>query len=301
MSSTTDPPRAGDVNATDPPVAWRCAVLGSPVAHSLSPVLHRAGYAALGMDDWHYVRRECDADTLPGLVGSFDGGWAGLSVTMPGKAVAAAVANRRSDRVELLGVANTLYRNGSGWSADNTDVDGVLGALAAHRVGPVGRALVLGGGGTALAVVAALAERGATELVVAGRRPESRAAALALAATLGLPARGVDFTVDEMAGVDADLVVSTVPAGAADPLAASLAAVPVLLDVVYHPWPTGPAAAGVPGRTTVSGLDMLLHQALRQFSLFTGRPAPAAAMRDALSAAVPGGPELPLLTDATRR
>lgn len=289
MSSTTDPP-----HATDAPVVQRCAVLGSPVAHSLSPVLHRAGYAALGMDDWRYDRRECDADTLPGLVGSLDGGWAGLSVTMPGKAAAAAIADRRSDRVQLLGVANTLYRSESSWSADNTDVDGVLGALAAHRVGHVGRALLLGGGGTALAVVAALGERGVTELVVAGRRPESRSAALALAATLGLPARGVDFTVDGLAGVDAELVVSTVPAGTADRLAATLAAVPVLLDVVYHPWPTGPAAAGAPGRITVSGLDMLLHQALRQFTLFTGRAAPAAAMRDALSAAVPGGPELPL-------
>lgn len=272
----------------------RCGILGSPVGHSLSPVLHRAGYAALGLDDWRYDALDCNAAALPGLVASLDGSWDGLSVTMPGKAAAAAVADRRSARVDLLGVANTLYRDDSGWAAENTDVDGVLGALRAHGVGPADSALVLGGGGTALAVVAALAEYGVTDLVVAGRRPESRAEVLALAATLGLPARGIGFTAAEMTGLDRDLVVSTVPAGAADPLAATLAAAPVLLDVVYHPWPTPLAAAGGPTRITVSGLDMLLHQALRQFSLFTGLPAPAAAMRDALSAAVPGGPTLAL-------
>lgn len=265
------------------------------MAHSLSPVLHRAGYAALGLDDWRYDTLDCDAHALPDVVASLGASWSGLSVTMPGKAAAAAVADRRSARVEVLGVANTLYRTASGWAAENTDVDGVLGALRAHGVGRVDRALVLGGGGTALAVVAALAEYGVTEVVVAGRRPEGRAPVLALAAALGLTARGIGFTACEMTGPEADLVVSTVPAGVADPLAASLAAVPVLLDVVYDPWPTPLVAAAAPGRITVSGLDMLLHQALRQFTLFTGRPAPAAPMRDALRAAVPGAPTLPLL------
>lgn len=267
------------------------------MAHSLSPVLHRAGYAALGLLDWRYDIRECAAEALPEVVTSLDETWIGLSVTMPGKTAAAAFADRRSARVEQLGVANTLYRSGSGWTAENTDVDGVLGALRAHGAGRLDRALVLGGGGTALAVVAALAEYGVTDVVVAGRRPESRAAVLALAAGLGLAARGIGFTPDEMADVAADLVVATVPAGVADPLAASLAGVPVLFDVVYHQWPTALAAAGE-RRITVSGLDMLLHQALRQFSLFTGRPAPAAAMRDALRAAVPGAPTLPLLATA---
>lgn len=278
----------------DVPARYHCAVLGSPVSHSLSPVLHRAGYAALGLDHWRYDSRDCDARSLPDLVASLDNSWRGLSITMPGKAAAAAVADRRSARVQLLGVANTLYRNGSGWTAENTDVDGVLGAFRAHGVGRVDRALLLGGGGTSLAVVAALTEFGVTDLVVAGRRPDSRAPVLALAAELGLTARGVGFTAREMIGADCDLVVSTVPAGAADAVAESLAAVPVLLDVVYHPWPTPLASATDPGRITISGLDMLLHQALRQFTLFTGRPAPAAALRDALAAAVPGAPELPL-------
>lgn len=110
-----------------------------------------------------------------------------------------------------------------------------------------------------------------------------------------MQARGIGF---DRAAVTAeaavDLVVSTVPAGVADPLAGILAGVPVLLDVVYHPWPTPLVAAGTADRLAVTGQDMLLHQAVRQFELFTGQLAPITAMRDALVAAVPDGPPLPL-------
>ena len=117
------------------PVLHRCAVLGSPIAHSLSPVMHRAAYAALGLTDWTYERIEVDADGLPALVTGSDPDRIGYSVTMPGKAAAAAVADRRSHRVELLGVANTLVRRADGWFADNTDVDGIIGALRAAETG----------------------------------------------------------------------------------------------------------------------------------------------------------------------
>ncbi|MEJ7651712.1 MAG: shikimate dehydrogenase [Nakamurella sp.] len=277
----------------------RCAVLGRPIEHSLSPVLHTAGYRAAGLRGWNYERIDCGAEDLPDLVAALSSDWRGLSVTMPGKSAAAAVADVRSPRVDRLRVANTLVRlPDGGWSAENTDVDGVIGALAAHRVPVGGRALVLGGGGTALAVVAALAERGVDSLVVAGRRPESTAAALELAGALGLNAHGIGFDVAAVAGLGScELVVSTVPAGAADPLAELLAEVPVVLDVVYHPWPTPLAAAGAADRVVVTGQDMLLHQAVRQFELFTGQLAPIAAMRDALAAAVPDGPPLPLPGD----
>lgn len=282
-------PRQGLLVSSGADTEHRCAVVGSPVDHSLSPVLHRAGYRASGLTQWSYERIDCDDRALPGVVGLLDASWRGLSVTMPAKAAAATAASSRSTRVELLGVANTLIRNDSGgdsgWFAENTDVDGVTGALRAHGVDRPGTVLLLGGGGTAMAGVAAIAELAADRLVVAGRKPESSARAMDLAGQLGLPATACSFTAAALgsAARDADLVISTVPAGVADPFAGVLADVPVVLDVVYHPWPTPLAAAGAPDRVTVTGLDMLLHQALRQFELFTGLRPPAAAMRDALS------------------
>jgi shikimate dehydrogenase len=270
-------------------------VLGSPIGHSLSPVLYRAGFAAAGLRHWAFEAMDCDADRLPGLVASLDRSWAGLAVTMPGKAAAASTAVTRSTTVTALGVANTLLRRAGGWHAENTDVDGVSGALTAAAVEPAGPVLLLGGGGTARAVIAALAGlRWDGPLILAGRRPESIVTALSLTRRFGLDARATGMSGDEIASVAPGLAlaVSTVPAGAADHLATVLAPVPALLDVVYDPWPTPLAAAGEPGRTTVTGLDMLLHQALRQFSLVTGLPAPADAMRAALRRAV--GSDLPL-------
>lgn len=276
------------------PAVHRAAVLGSPVGHSLSPALHRAGYAAAGLADWRYEPIECDGDALPGLVRSCGPDWAGFSVTMPGKSAAAAVADTRSPRVQALGVANTLVRRDGGWFADNTDVDGLVGALRAAGAPPIRSALILGGGGTAAAVLAALAELGTADVAIAGRRPASTTSAEAVADTLGLPLRviGWDTGVVGDAGAGADLVVSTVPAGGADHFASVLRAVPVLFDVIYHPWPTPLAAGGETGRITVTGLDMLLHQAFRQFELITGVPAPVHAMRDGLRAGA--GTDLPL-------
>jgi shikimate dehydrogenase len=262
----------------------RAAVLGSPVAHSLSPALHRAGYAACGLAGWSYDAIDCDAEALPGLIGAAGPEWAGFSVTMPGKAAAAAVAGERTARVAALGVANTLIRSDGRWLAENTDVDGVLGALRAARAGSPRSVLMLGGGGTAAAAVAALGELGIDRLVAAGRRPQSTAGVLDLAHRLAVPATAIgwDAAAIGRAARAVDLVVSTVPAGAADVFADLLGGVPVLLDVVYHPWPTPLAAAGRPGRITVTGLDLLQHQAFRQFELMTGLPAPVAAMRQGL-------------------
>ena len=112
------------------------------MSHSLSPALHRAGYAANGLTGWTYEAIECDAAALPALVAGLGPEWVGLSVTMPGKAAAAAFADRRSARVQSLGVANTLVRRGGSWLAENTDVDGVIGALRVAGVTKPGVALI---------------------------------------------------------------------------------------------------------------------------------------------------------------
>jgi shikimate dehydrogenase len=255
----------------------KAAVLGSPIAHSRSPQLHLAAYRALGLDGWTYDRIECTADELPGLVAGFGPEWVGVSVTMPGKFAALRFADERTARAELVGSANTLVRSQSGWRADNTDIDGVKGAL-----GPVaGRAAVLGSGGTAPAVVVGLAELGVQDISVVARNLEKAARLVAIGARLGVEIRWIELGTTL---VDVDVVVSTVPADVAAQHADTVAATPLLLDVIYDPWPT-PLATAVEaaGGKVVSGLQMLLHQAFAQVEQFTGRPAPTEAMRTALA------------------
>lgn len=251
----------------------KAAVLGSPVAHSRSPDLHLAAYRALGLLDWTYERIECTAQRLPALVRSLGPEWVGLSVTMPGKFAALRVADERTARAELVGSANTLVRTAAGWRADNTDIDGVAGALA-HL--PVLRgAAVLGSGGTAPAAMAALAERGVERIAVVARNRDKAAALLQLASRLGIRADWHDLSGRVPLPDGTDVLVSTLPAEVAARHAESFAAVPVLLDAIYDPWPT-PLAEAVTARggQVISGLQMLLHQAFSQVEQFTGRPAP---------------------------
>lgn len=267
----------------------RAAVLGDPVAHSRSPLLHNAGYRAAGLPQWRYEAIRCTAEELPGLVRGAGPEWAGFSVTMPGKFAALEVADEVTDRARLIGSANTLTRLPDGrWRADNTDCEGVAGALAelgltrARR----GRAAVVGAGGTARPALFALAGMGVRHVDVLAR--SERALVLEpLAAALGVGMTWVPLDAPNLADVAgaADALVSTVPAGALTGIAAQLARAPYVLDVIYEPWPTPLAAAARRrGAPAAGGLDMLLHQALGQFEQFTGRPAPAAAMRAALAA-----------------
>jgi shikimate dehydrogenase len=252
-------------------------VLGSPIAHSRSPQLHLAAYRVLGLDGWTYDRIECTADELPGLVAGFGPEWVGVSVTMPGKFAALRFADERTARAELVGSANTLVRSEAGWRADNTDIDGLKGAL-----GPVvGRAAVLGSGGTAPAVVVGLAELGVQDISVVARNRDKAAPLLALGARLDVDIRWIELGTT-LVGVD--VVVSTIPADVAARHADTVAATPLLLDAIYDPWPT-PLAAAVEaaGGQVISGLQMLLHQAFAQVEQFTGLPAPAEAMRVALA------------------
>ena len=156
-------------------------MLGSPISHSRSPQLHLAAYRALGLDDWTYERIECTADELPGVVGGFGPEWVGVSVTMPGKFAALRLADERTKRAELVGAANTLVQTPTGWRADNTDIDGVTGALGEA----VGHAIVVGSGGTAPAVVVGLVELGAHRITVVARNREKAAPVVDLAAEVG--------------------------------------------------------------------------------------------------------------------
>ncbi|GFG69232.1 shikimate dehydrogenase [Mycolicibacter senuensis] len=255
-------------------------MLGSPIAHSRSPQLHLAAYRALGLRGWTYDRIECDAERLPALVSGLGPEWVGVSVTMPGKFAALAFADERTPRAERIGSANTLVRTPTGWLADNTDVDGVSGALgSAGRVS--GDAIVLGSGGTAPAAVVALTDLGVSGITVAARNPDNAARLVALATEAGVPARYCALGEAGLteAAAAASVTVSTLPAEVAARYAPVLAGVPVLLDAIYDPWPTPLAAAvAAAGGTVISGLQMLLHQAFTQVELFTGRPAPRAAM-----------------------
>lgn len=262
--------------------ARKAAVLGSPVAHSRSPQLHLAAYRALGLDDWTYQRIECTADELPSLVSGFGPEWVGVSVTMPGKFAALRFADERTERAELVGSANTLVHTADGWRADNTDIDGVAGALG-HRSG-LRTAIVLGSGGTTPAAVAGLAALGVAEITVVARSGEKAAPSVAVGTRLGVATSFHDAADAAAVATGADVLVSTIPATAAAGYAAAFATVPVLLDAIYDPWPTPLArAVSAAGGEVIGGLQMLLHQAFSQVEQFTGRPAPREQMAAALA------------------
>jgi shikimate dehydrogenase len=247
----------------------RAAVLGSPIGHSLSPALHRAAYAELGLD-WSYEAYDVDAAGLPGFLAGLDERWAGLSLTMPLKAAVLAHLDASTPVVEAAGGANTVLLREGRRVGENTDVPGMVAALAAHGVTEVAEAAVLGGGATARSAVVALGS--VTGRVVAFVRDPRRGAGLELAAERA----GVDLAVRPWPraaeALSTPLVVATTPSGATDHLAAALPARPgVLFDVLYDPWPTAIAAAwAARGAPVVDGLELLVHQAALQVILMTG-------------------------------
>jgi shikimate dehydrogenase len=263
----------------------RAGVLGKPIGHSLSPVIHNAGYVAAELRRWHYTAHECVEADLPRFVDNLDAAWAGLSLTMPLKEVALDVADEVAGVAATIGAANTLVRLADGsWRADNTDAPGMVDALLAAGVTGADRVSLLGAGGTARAALVAAREFAAQTVTVYARRPEAIDELRQVADNLDLNLIGLPFSEANQAGV-ADVIISTLPKGVGDPLAAQLRWQPgaVLFDAIYDPWPTPLAAAAADaGCHIVSGLDLLLAQAVRQFELFTGVDAPVVAMREAL-------------------
>ena len=257
----------------------RCAVLGSPIAHSLSPTLHRAAYAALGLD-WTYDRFEVTADQLPDFVAGLDPSWRGLSLTMPLKE--AVLSLGEVDPVaQRAGAGNTLILDGSSRRVYNTDVAGLAWAVRRRASGPLPRVTLLGSGATARSALLAAAGLGAATVTVVARTSAKAESLASLGRDLGLAVAVRPWTADLP---PADLVVSTVTAGAADPLALAVAtSAPLVLDVVYAPWPTALATAVQrAGGTVLGGLDLLVGQALRQIELMTGQAVAAEILYAAL-------------------
>jgi shikimate dehydrogenase len=256
------------------------AVLGHPVGHSLSPVLHRAAYSQLGLD-WRYDAVDVEEVGLAGFLDGLGPDWAGLSLTMPLKRAVLPLLDTASELVSVVGAANTVVLEPGGRVGHNTDVLGMVQALHGIAAQP-GPAVVLGGGATAASALAALAELGCPGAVVHARRPEATAGLSTVAERLGLRLE-VRGWPDRLPGrPQASIVVSTVPASAGANLA-----VPSepgwLLDVSYSPWPPALVSAwAAQGGHAVAGDEMLLHQAVEQVRLMTGHMPDVSVMRAAL-------------------
>jgi shikimate dehydrogenase len=268
----------------NPTRGHRAAVLGSPIAHSLSPTLHTAAYAALGLDGWSYAVIECGEAGLPSLIASCGSDWAGLSLTMPLKRAVLPLLDRVEPLAAQVGGANTVVFAAGQRHGFNTDVPGMLAALREAGVTAPASATILGAGATACAALAALREAG---LSVARAQVRDQARATDLLAAAGRLGLAVELCPFGSPLRDGDLLISAVPAGAADFLTERFGAgtprPAAVLDVVYSPWPTPLAlAAAKSGAVVVAGFDLLVHQAARQVELMTGiSPAPVEAMRSA--------------------
>ncbi|MCY3562029.1 MAG: shikimate dehydrogenase [bacterium] len=256
-------------------------VLGDPVRHSLSPVIHNAAFAACGLD-WVFLACEVpEGRVREALAGATALGIDGLSVTMPHKAAVAAAVDELSATARLLGAVNCVTRNGDRLVGHSTDGDGFTDALASEAGwSPAGaRCAVLGAGGAGRAVALALADAGAAEVAVLNRTPHNAASAAALAGDRGRVAAPGEVG-------DFDLVVNATPLGMIghggppmplDP--ARLRRGQLLVDLVYEPAETALlAAARQRGVRAFNGVRMLVHQAARAFELWTATEAPVETM-----------------------
>lgn len=257
----------------------RLAVLGSPIAHSQSPAIHRAAYEALGLD-WGYDRFDIGEDALEGFLSGCGPQWRGFSLTMPLKYRALALSDEVDQMARATGAVNTLLFDGDGAGRRlrgfNTDVAGLVNSLAAHGITRSRHVLVVGGGATAGSAVMAAAELGAVAVIVAARTPAKAEGLRHLATAAGLALDVVPLADAAAAASGSDLVLSTLPGGSDTGLlfdAEFIGRVP-LYDVAYSPWPSPLGAQWLAGGgRLVSGMGMLLHQALLQVRIFvTGDP-----------------------------
>lgn len=293
------------------PYLRRAYVLGHPIAHSLSPALHRAAYAYLGEANLEYDRRDTLPDDLPAIMrgvrnpaGTEEAPYiAGLSVTMPLKTAVIQYCDELSETARVTGAVNTVYPRGEKVLGDNTDVIGIVNALLHAGLKPNherDEPAVIGGGATAISALTALHKLGYRRASVYARSLHKLGDLQAVAERLGVQLSTValaEFPAEQKARRH-NPVISTLPARAADEWASQLSGLkgasathrPVLLDVAYNPWPSVLASAWeANGGTVVSGLEMLLYQAVEQVLLFTDctlQPAELLGLINAMCAAV---------------
>jgi shikimate dehydrogenase len=266
--------------------ATRAAVLGAPIAHSLSPVLHTAAYHALGLTNWSYEAIKCDEVRLPGLLATLGPDWAGLSLTMPLKRAVLPLLDHTDPLAATVGAANTVVLKDGQRLGFNTDVAGLGAAMRAAGVTPEGNVVVLGGGATACSALAAVRETGTCDVTVAVRARPRAEPLRAVAARLGVTVRFADLANGSLASRPWDVLISTIPgpaaAGVADLVTTGAVTARAVVDVGYDPWPTPlAAAADKAGSVVISGYELLVYQAAGQVELMTGHKAPVAAMRAA--------------------
>ena len=293
------------------PYLRRAYVLGHPIAHSLSPALHRAAYAYLGEANLEYDRRDTLPDDLPAIMrgvrnpaGTEEAPYiAGLSVTMPLKTAVIQYCDELSETARVTGAVNTVYPRGEKVLGDNTDVIGIVNALLHAGLKPNherDEPAVIGGGATAISALTALHKLGYRRASVYARSLHKLGSVQEAADRLGVQLSTValaEFPAEQKARRH-NPVISTLPARAADEWASQLSGLkgasathrPVLLDVAYNPWPSVLASAWeASGGAVVSGLEMLLYQAVEQVLLFTDctlQPAELLGLINAMCAAV---------------
>lgn len=268
------------------------AVIGSPIAHSLSPVIHRAAWEQLGIDGWEYRCAEVTEESLPTFIGQLDESFRGLSVTMPCKQAVMPLLDAIDPLASAVGAVNTVVPSAGMLAGFNTDVTGIASAIrrACSRSGvPVpSSALVLGARATASSALAALGELGITTTTVAARRFGGPGSVISAASRLGVSVEQVmwsDVSAVASAAARADVLISTLPAGVADPIASRLAPREgqILLDVIYSPRDTALRTTfEKAGGVVAEGTDMLVYQGAAQVQLMTGRSPDPAVMRHAL-------------------
>ncbi len=271
------------------PAMTRCAVIGRPVEHSLSPVLHRAAYAALGLD-WSYDAVDAGVDELASFLESVSAPtWRGLSVTMPLKRAIIQHLDDVEDLGRLLAAVNTVVVEPDGRRRGfNTDVPGMVAAFREHGTAGLSAIAVLGGGAPAGSVLAAAADLGASRAHVFVRDPARAVVLSDLGVRLDVAVH-VRWLGDLPDAPRVDAVVSTIPTSAQAGLAVAWAPMtPLLFDVGYVPTPTPfMQAAAREHVSVIGGFALLLHQAAAQVQLMCEcRVAPLEAMRAAGMAAL---------------
>jgi shikimate dehydrogenase len=265
----------------------RLAVLGSPIAHSKSPVIQRAAFDVLGLD-WTYDAIDITADRLTVFIDGLDASWRGLSLTMPLKRDVLPLLARRHELVDVVGGANTVLMTDDGLAGFNTDVEGALASLRGVGVTRLDYVHILGAGATASSLLVAVAGLGATRVVVSARTPDKARSLVELGARCGVDVVVRAWGVLDRSLITPDAIISTVPGGSNDLLFAEpIRQRSVLFDVAYDPWPSELARSWMrAGGTVISGLDLLVNQALGQLRVFVnGDPdAPLAEEKTVLEA-----------------